>query len=59
ALACYPTSMRAVVDRHYLQSQGYSVRSISLPDPNCRPTITSTMVIFNIPYSGCGTQRQV
>ncbi|NWU87846.1 DMBT1 protein, partial [Onychorhynchus coronatus] len=59
ALSCYPTSMRAVVDRHYLQSQGYSVSSISLPDSNCRPTITSTVVIFNIPYNGCGTQRQV
>ncbi|NWS97598.1 DMBT1 protein, partial [Mionectes macconnelli] len=59
ALACYPTSMRAVVDRGYLQSQGYSVSSISLPDSNCRPTITSTVVIFNIPYNGCGTQRRV
>ncbi|NXA08503.1 DMBT1 protein, partial [Sapayoa aenigma] len=59
ALMCFPTYMRAVVDRHYLQSQGYSVRSISLPDSNCRPTITSTEVIFNIPYTGCGTQRQV
>ncbi|NXM02749.1 DMBT1 protein, partial [Tyrannus savana] len=59
ALACYPTSMRAVVDRHYLQSQGYPVSSISLPDSNCRPTITSTAVIFNIPYNGCGTHRQV
>ncbi|NXV73967.1 DMBT1 protein, partial [Atlantisia rogersi] len=59
ALVCLPTSMRAVVDRHYLQSQGYSVSSISLSDSSCRPTITSTEVIFNIPYSGCGTYRQV
>ncbi|NWW23465.1 DMBT1 protein, partial [Falcunculus frontatus] len=59
ALLCLPTHMRAVVDRHYLQSQGYSVGSISLEDPTCRPKITSTEVIFNISYSDCGTRRQV
>ncbi|NWS80511.1 DMBT1 protein, partial [Toxostoma redivivum] len=59
ALFCLPTYMRAVVDRHYLQSQGYSVGSISLADPKCRPTITSAEVIFNISYHDCGTRRQV
>ncbi|NWV89844.1 DMBT1 protein, partial [Machaerirhynchus nigripectus] len=59
ALLCLPTYMRAVVDRHYLQSQGYSVGSISLEDPECRPQITSTEVIFDISYSDCGTRRQV
>ncbi|KFV48487.1 Deleted in malignant brain tumors 1 protein, partial [Tyto alba] len=58
ALVCLPTYMRAVVDRHYLQSQGYSVWKTSLSD-SCRPTITSTEVIFDIPYNGCGTRRQV
>ncbi|KAM9010595.1 scavenger receptor cysteine-rich domain-containing protein DMBT1 [Ara ararauna] len=57
-LVCLPTYMRAAVDRHYLQSQGYSVRNISLSDPYCRPTFTPTEVIFNIPYNGCGTRRQ-
>ncbi|XP_066180531.1 deleted in malignant brain tumors 1 protein-like [Sylvia atricapilla] len=57
-LLCLPIYMRAVVDRHYLQSQGYSVESISLADPKCRPKITSTEVIFNISYSDCGTRRQ-
>ncbi|XP_053805209.1 deleted in malignant brain tumors 1 protein [Vidua chalybeata] len=57
-LLCLPTYMSAVVDRHYLQSQGYSVDSISLADPQCRPKITSTEVIFNISYSKCGTRRQ-
>ena len=51
--------MRAMVDRHYLQSLGYSVASISLADPKCRPKITSTEVIFNTSYSDCGTRRQV
>ncbi|NXQ15730.1 DMBT1 protein, partial [Peucedramus taeniatus] len=59
ALQCLPTYMYAVVDRYYLQSQGYSVGSISLADPKCRPKITSTEVIFNISYSDCGTHRQV
>uniref|UniRef100_A0A8C3RGM9 CUB and zona pellucida-like domain-containing protein 1 n=1 Tax=Cyanoderma ruficeps TaxID=181631 RepID=A0A8C3RGM9_9PASS len=59
ALLCLPTYMHAVVHRHYLQSQGYSVESISLADPKCRPKITSTEVIFNIPYSDCGTRREV
>ncbi|XP_056208066.1 deleted in malignant brain tumors 1 protein-like [Falco biarmicus] len=57
-LVCLPTSMRAVIDRRYLQSRGYSVWNASLSDSYCRPTITSTEVIFNIPYNGCGTQRQ-
>ncbi|NWI74159.1 DMBT1 protein, partial [Dryoscopus gambensis] len=59
ALLCLPTYMRAVVDRYYLQFQGYSVGNISLEDPKCRPKITSTEVIFDIPYSDCGTHRQV
>ncbi|NXQ59489.1 DMBT1 protein, partial [Anthoscopus minutus] len=59
ALLCLPTYMRAVVDRHYLQSQGYSVESISLANSECRPEITSTEVIFNILYSDCGTVTQV
>ncbi|NWQ83902.1 DMBT1 protein, partial [Columbina picui] len=59
ALVCSPTYMRAVIDRRYLQSQGYSVSNISLSDSYCRPTITSTEVIFNVPYNSCGTRRQV
>ncbi|KFW03821.1 Deleted in malignant brain tumors 1 protein, partial [Eurypyga helias] len=59
ALLCLSTYMHAVVDRRYLQSQGYSAWNISLSDPYCRPTITSTEVIFNVPYNGCGTSRQV
>uniref|UniRef100_G1NGA2 Scavenger receptor cysteine-rich domain-containing protein DMBT1 n=1 Tax=Meleagris gallopavo TaxID=9103 RepID=G1NGA2_MELGA len=58
ALFCFPSHMRAVVERNYLQSQGYSVWNASLSDPSCRPRITSTQVIFNIPYNSCGTRRQ-
>ncbi|NXI45950.1 DMBT1 protein, partial [Galbula dea] len=59
ALECLPTYMRAVLDRHYLQLLGYSVWNITLSDSYCTPTITSTMVIFKVPYNGCGTLRQV
>nr|XP_038037174.1 deleted in malignant brain tumors 1 protein [Anas platyrhynchos] len=57
-LVCLPTYMHAVIQKSYLQSQGYSEWSISLSDSSCRPTITSTEVIFNIPYNRCGTRRQ-
>ncbi|KAM9188453.1 scavenger receptor cysteine-rich domain-containing protein DMBT1-like [Mergus octosetaceus] len=57
-LVCLPTYMHAVIQRSYLESQGYSASSISLSDPSCTPTITSTQVIFNIPYNSCGTRRQ-
>ncbi|KFO84485.1 DMBT1 protein, partial [Bucorvus abyssinicus] len=59
ALVCSSAYMRAVVDRRYLELQGYSVWNISLSDSYCRPTITSAEVIFNIPYNGCGTRREV
>ncbi|XP_067155719.1 deleted in malignant brain tumors 1 protein-like [Apteryx mantelli] len=57
-LECFPSYMHVVVNRNYLQSQGYSVENIILSDGSCRPTITSTQIKFIIPYNGCGTQRQ-
>ncbi|NXA44233.1 DMBT1 protein, partial [Eudromia elegans] len=59
ALVCLPNYMHVVVKRAYLQAQGYSVENVILSNGSCRPTITSSQVIFNIPYNGCGTQRQV
>ncbi|NWX13219.1 DMBT1 protein, partial [Aegotheles bennettii] len=59
ALLCSPDYMHAVVSRDYLQSQGYSVEMVSLRDSRCTPTVTSHEVIFNIPYNGCGTVREV
>ncbi|XP_064370415.1 deleted in malignant brain tumors 1 protein-like [Dromaius novaehollandiae] len=57
-LLCLPDYMHAVVSRDYLQSQGYSVQSVTMSDTHCRPTVTSWEVIFNVPYNGCGTVRQ-
>ncbi|NWQ84730.1 DMBT1 protein, partial [Columbina picui] len=59
ALLCLPDYMRAVVSRDYLQSQGYSVQMVTLNDHGCTPTVTPQEVIFNIPYNGCGTIREV
>ncbi|XP_060538939.1 deleted in malignant brain tumors 1 protein-like [Pantherophis guttatus] len=58
-LVCQPTYMEAAISRSYLNSQGYNPWSASLMDPNCRPRITPYSVIFNIPYNGCRTRRDV
>ncbi|XP_051472674.1 deleted in malignant brain tumors 1 protein-like [Apus apus] len=57
-LLCLPDYMHAVVSRDYLQSQGYSAQMVTLSDSRCQPTVTSSEVIFNIPYNGCGTIRE-
>ncbi|NXW46426.1 DMBT1 protein, partial [Nyctiprogne leucopyga] len=59
ALLCLADYMHAVISRDYLQSQGYSVQMVTLNDNSCQPTVTSHEVIFNIPYNGCGTIREV
>ncbi|NXG43624.1 DMBT1 protein, partial [Psilopogon haemacephalus] len=59
ALVCLSTYMRAALDRHYLELQGYSVWNISLAASACRPTVTAAEVVFSIPYNGCGTRREV
>ncbi|KAK4820989.1 hypothetical protein QYF61_009455 [Mycteria americana] len=58
ALLCSPDYMHAVVSRYYLQSQGYSAWKLSLNDPSCKPSITSEYVIFDVPYTRCGTVRE-
>ncbi|KAM4852510.1 scavenger receptor cysteine-rich domain-containing protein DMBT1 [Thomomys bottae] len=63
SLTCLPDYMQASVSRSYLQSLGYSARDLVIPWWNgsyrCQPQITLTQVIFTIPYSGCGTFKQV
>ncbi|XP_055576628.1 deleted in malignant brain tumors 1 protein [Falco cherrug] len=57
-LLCLPDYMHAVVNRDYLQAQGYSAQTVTLNDNRCKPTVTSHEVIFNIPYNSCGTIRE-
>uniref|UniRef100_G1S588 Scavenger receptor cysteine-rich domain-containing protein DMBT1 n=1 Tax=Nomascus leucogenys TaxID=61853 RepID=G1S588_NOMLE len=61
-LLCLPNHMRASVSRSYLQSLGFSASDLVISTWNgyyeCRPQITPSLVIFTIPYSGCGTFKQ-
>ncbi|KAM7170115.1 scavenger receptor cysteine-rich domain-containing protein DMBT1-like isoform 2-T2 [Macrochelys suwanniensis] len=60
ALSCSGQYMRAIINRTYLQSLGYNAWDVYLNDSSCGPQqITETYVIFNIPFNGCGTIRQV
>ncbi|KAM5271850.1 LOW QUALITY PROTEIN: scavenger receptor cysteine-rich domain-containing protein DMBT1 [Ctenodactylus gundi] len=62
-LLCLPNHMQASVSKTYLQSLGYSTRDLVISGWNgsyqCQPQITWSHVIFTIPYSGCGTIKQV
>ncbi|PNJ65345.1 DMBT1 isoform 1 [Pongo abelii] len=61
-LLCLPNHMQASVSRSYLQSLGFSASDLVISTWNgyheCRPQITPSLVIFTIPYSGCGTFKQ-
>ncbi|XP_051655735.1 deleted in malignant brain tumors 1 protein-like [Manacus candei] len=57
-LLCLPDYMHVVVSRYFLQSHGYSVWNLTLNDPLCTPNITSEAVVFDIPYTRCGTVRE-
>nr|XP_040128948.1 deleted in malignant brain tumors 1 protein-like [Ictidomys tridecemlineatus] len=63
SLFCLPNHMQASVNRDYLQSLGYSARDLIIYGWNrnnrCQPQITWSHVIFTIPYTGCGTRKQV
>ncbi|KAI5175045.1 Deleted In Malignant Brain Tumors 1 Protein [Manis pentadactyla] len=62
-LLCLPNHMQASVSRSYLESLGYSVWDLVIPNWNrssrCQSRITSSRVTFTIPYTGCGTIKQV
>lgn len=62
-LLCLPNHMQATVSRSYLQSLGYSAKDLVIPSWSeiyqCQPQITASQVTFTIPYSGCGTIKQV
>ncbi|KAL1789218.1 deleted in malignant brain tumors 1 protein, partial [Sigmodon hispidus] len=63
SLLCLSNHMQASVSRDYLQSMGHSARDLVIPGWNtsylCRSQITQNRVIFTIPYTGCGTIKQV
>uniref|UniRef100_A0A8C5MFI6 CUB and zona pellucida-like domain-containing protein 1 n=1 Tax=Leptobrachium leishanense TaxID=445787 RepID=A0A8C5MFI6_9ANUR len=57
-LSCTSSYMEAQISAVYLQSLGYSANEISLNDPQCRPQIYGSWLIFYIQYNQCGTVRQ-
>ncbi|XP_077655255.1 scavenger receptor cysteine-rich domain-containing protein DMBT1-like [Urocitellus parryii] len=61
SLFCLPNHMQASLNRDYIQSLGYSARDLVISGWNgnyrCQPQITSSQVIFTIPYTGCGTLK--
>lgn len=62
-LLCLMNHMQASVSRAYLQSLGFSAWDLVVSGWNgsyqCQRQITPSQVIFTIPYSGCGTVKQV
>lgn len=61
ALSCSGEYMVARISKAYLRLLGYHEWSLYLnsSDSFCTPQITQYYVVFNIPFSGCGTIRQV
>ncbi|XP_049711716.1 deleted in malignant brain tumors 1 protein-like, partial [Elephas maximus indicus] len=61
-LLCLQNHMQALVSRSYLRSLGYVAQDLVIPgwsrSYQCQPQITSSQVIFTIPYVGCGTIKQ-
>lgn len=55
--------MQANVSRKFLESLSYSPWDLSIPGWNsqaqCRARVTSSHVVFTIPYTGCGTIKKV
>lgn len=63
SLFCLNNHMQASMSISYLQSLGYSAWDLNVAAQNvsyqCRREITASQVIFTIPYTGCGTIKQV
>uniref|UniRef100_A0ABM5G1K8 Scavenger receptor cysteine-rich domain-containing protein DMBT1 n=1 Tax=Pogona vitticeps TaxID=103695 RepID=A0ABM5G1K8_9SAUR len=59
-LSCSGEYMVARISRAYVRSLGYKEWDLYLnsSDPECAPQLLEDYVIFNIPFSGCGTVRQ-
>ncbi|NXW14247.1 DMBT1 protein, partial [Circaetus pectoralis] len=59
ALLFLPEYVHVAVSRYYLQSQGSSAWNLTLNKPYCKPNVTSEYVMCDIPYTRCGTVREV
>ncbi|XP_075997802.1 CUB and zona pellucida-like domains 1-1 protein [Genypterus blacodes] len=55
---CSADYMSIVIQRSYLNSHGYSGHNMYLDDEHCRPSVTSSQVIFRFPINSCRTLRE-
>uniref|UniRef100_A0A671RRK0 CUB and zona pellucida-like domains 1, tandem duplicate 2 n=1 Tax=Sinocyclocheilus anshuiensis TaxID=1608454 RepID=A0A671RRK0_9TELE len=56
---CSSDNMVIVIQRSYLNSLGLSANDLYVDDHFCRPTISSTEVVFNFPLDACGTAKEM
>ncbi|XP_052436107.1 CUB and zona pellucida-like domain-containing protein 1 [Carassius gibelio] len=55
---CSSDNMLIVIQRSYLNSLGLNGNDLYVEDHLCRPTISSTEVVFSFPLNACGTAKQ-
>ncbi|XDV43112.1 hypothetical protein PO909_011646 [Leuciscus waleckii] len=56
---CSSDNMVIVIQRSYLNSIGYSGNDLYVDDHLCRPSITSTEVVFRFSLDTCGTAKKM
>ncbi|XP_026141518.1 CUB and zona pellucida-like domain-containing protein 1 isoform X2 [Carassius auratus] len=56
---CSSDNMTIVIQRSYLNSVGLSGSDLYVNDRLCRPTISSTEVMFRFPLNACGTVKEM
>ncbi|XP_073725472.1 CUB and zona pellucida-like domain-containing protein 1 isoform X5 [Misgurnus anguillicaudatus] len=56
---CSSDNMVIVIQLSYLNSLGFNGNNLYVDDHQCRPTITSTEVVFSFPFNTCGSGREM
>ncbi|XP_073683452.1 scavenger receptor cysteine-rich domain-containing protein DMBT1-like isoform X2 [Garra rufa] len=56
---CSSDNMVIVIQRSYLNSLGLSAYDLYVDDHLCRPSVSSTEVVFNFPLDACGTVKEM
>ncbi|XP_050990151.1 deleted in malignant brain tumors 1 protein-like [Labeo rohita] len=56
---CSSDNMVIVIQRSYLNSLGLSAYDLYVDDHVCRPSISSTEVVFSFPLDTCGTVKEM
>ncbi|XP_073683512.1 scavenger receptor cysteine-rich domain-containing protein DMBT1-like isoform X2 [Garra rufa] len=56
---CSSDNMVIVIQRSYLNSLGLSAYDLYVDDHVCRPSVSSTEVVFSFPLDSCGTVKEM